>query len=215
MRHIEFLREARQRQAAAERAYASLSRYFSPNLAQQLAADTDAIDLCGQRREIATVFSDITGFTALVETLEPGVLGPLLNDYLSSMTDIVFVHDGTVAKIIGDALHILFGAPGEQPDRADRAVSCSLALDEYAQSFRERWQQRVLLWGLHASELMPGPQSSAISAEAVSSTIRLMATPLTWRRGWKSPISNLAPAFWSVQLSPIGWRTFAADRSVT
>jgi adenylate cyclase len=157
MRHIEFLRDARQRQVAAERAYASLSRYFSPNLAQQLATDTDAIDLCGQRREIATVFSDITGFTALVETLEPGVLGPLLNDYLSSMTDIVFAHDGTVAKIVGDALHILFGAPGEQPDHADRAVSCSLALDEYAQSFRERWQQKGVALGITRIGAHAGP----------------------------------------------------------
>src|ERR1700722_10050129 len=148
MRHIEVLREARQRQAAAERAYASLSRYFSPNLAKQLASDTDAIDLCGQRREIATVFSDITDFTALVETLEPGVLGTLLNDYLTSMTDIVFAHDGTVTKIVGDALHILFGAPGEQPDHADRAVSCSLALDAYSQSFRERWQGRDVALGI-------------------------------------------------------------------
>jgi adenylate cyclase len=41
------LREARRRQAQAERAHASLSRYFSPNLAQRLAGDSDAIDLCG------------------------------------------------------------------------------------------------------------------------------------------------------------------------
>ena len=75
MRHVEFLREARERQAGAERAYASLSRYFSPNLAQQLAADKDAIELAGQRREIATLFTDIAGFTALVEMLEPSVLG--------------------------------------------------------------------------------------------------------------------------------------------
>src|SRR6185312_16896413 len=108
-----------------ERAYASLSRYFSPNLAKQLASDADAIDLCGQRREIATVFSDVAGFTGLVETLEPSVLGPLLNEYLSGMTDIVFSHDGTVAKIVGDALHVLFGAPGEQPDHSARAVSCA------------------------------------------------------------------------------------------
>ena len=47
IRHIEFLRNARQCQAAAERAYASLSRYFSPNLAQQLASDADAVDLGG------------------------------------------------------------------------------------------------------------------------------------------------------------------------
>src|SRR5215831_13782083 len=81
LRHVEALREARRRQAAAERAYASLSRYFSPNLAQRLADGVGAIDLGGQRREIATVFSDIAGFTGLVETLEPSVLGPLLNEY--------------------------------------------------------------------------------------------------------------------------------------
>ena len=69
------LREARRRQAAAERAHASLSRYFSPNLAERLAGDADAVDLGGQRREIATLFTDIAGFTTLVETIEPGVLG--------------------------------------------------------------------------------------------------------------------------------------------
>ena len=150
LRHIEVLREARRRQADAERAHASLSRYFSPNLAQRLASDADAVDLDGQRREIATLFTDITSFTALVETLEPSVLGPLLNEYLTGMTDIVFAHDGTVAKIIGDALHVLFGAPGEQPDHADRAVACALALDEYAQAFRERWQEKGVALGRDA-----------------------------------------------------------------
>ena len=148
IRHIEFLREARQRQATAERAYASLSRYFSPNLAQRLASDTDAVDLGGQRREIASLFTDIASFTALVETLEPSVLGPLLNEYLTGMTDIVFSHDGTVAKIIGDALHVLFGAPGEQPDHAARTVSCALALDEYAQSFRITCDKKGIALGI-------------------------------------------------------------------
>ena len=90
IRHIQVLREARERQAAAERAHASLSRYFSPNLAQRLAADSEALDLRGQRRQIATLFTDIAGFTTLVETLEPDVLGPLLNGYLVGMTDVVF-----------------------------------------------------------------------------------------------------------------------------
>ena len=148
IRHIENLREARQRQAEAERAYTSLSRYFSPNLAQRLAKDADAVDLGGQRRQIATLFTDIAGFTALVETLEPSVLGPLLNEYLSGMTDIVFAHDGTVAKIVGDALHVLFGAPGEQPDHADRAIACALALDDWAQSFRERCHKKGIALGI-------------------------------------------------------------------
>src|SRR6202043_98609 len=64
IRHIEVLREARRRQAEAERAHATLSRYFSPNLAEQLAGDADALDLGGQRREIATLFTDIASFTA-------------------------------------------------------------------------------------------------------------------------------------------------------
>ncbi len=157
LRHIEFLRDARRRQAEAERAYTSLSRYFSPNLAQRLASDADAVDLKGQRREIATLFSDIASFTALVETLEPGVLGALLNEYLVGMTDIVFTHDGTVAKIVGDALHVLFGAPGEQPDHAARAVACALALDEYAESFRERCNKKNIALGITRIGVHAGP----------------------------------------------------------
>jgi adenylate cyclase len=157
LRHIEFLRNARQCQAAAERAYASLSRYFSPNLAQRLASDADAVDLGGQRREIATLFTDITSFTALVETLDPSVLGPLLNEYLTGMTDIVFAHDGTVAKIVGDALHVLFGAPGEQPDHATRAVACALALDEYAQAFRQWCDRKGISLGVTRIGVHAGP----------------------------------------------------------
>jgi len=157
IRHIKVLREARERQAAAERAHASLSRYFSPNLAERLASDTEALDLRGQRREIATLFTDISGFTTLVETLEPDVLGPLLNDYLVGMTDVVFAHDGTVAKIVGDAIHVMFGAPGEQPDHAARAVSCALALDERAQGFCQHWRQKGIALGVTRIGAHAGP----------------------------------------------------------
>ncbi len=157
IRHIEVLRQARQRQAAAERAHASLSRYFSPSLAQRLANDTAAIDLGGQRREVAMLFTDIANFTTLVETLEPDVLGPLLNEYVVGMTDVVFAYDGTVTKIVGDAIHVLFGAPGEQPDHAARAVACALALDEYAQAFRERWRQKGIALGVTRIGAHAGP----------------------------------------------------------
>jgi adenylate cyclase len=157
IRHIQVLREARERQAAAERAHASLSRYFSPNLAQRLAGDTESLDLRGQRRQIATLFTDIAGFTTLVETLEPDVLGPLLNDYLVGMTDVVFTHDGTVAKIVGDAIHVLFSAPAEQPDHAARAVACALALDSHAQAFRDRWRQKEISLGVTRIGVHAGP----------------------------------------------------------
>ena len=71
IRHVEILRDARRRLLEAERAHASLSRYFSPNLAQRLVGGTDMIDLAGQRRNVATLFTDIANFTALAETLDP------------------------------------------------------------------------------------------------------------------------------------------------
>jgi adenylate cyclase len=157
IQHIEAFREARRRQSEAERAHASLSRYFSPSLALRLAGDPDTIDLAGQRREITSLFTDVADFTTLVESLEPNVLGPLLNDYLTGMTDIVFKHDGTVAKIVGDALHVLFGAPGEQPDHADRAAACALELDQYAQAFRERWQKKGVNIGVTRVGAHSGP----------------------------------------------------------
>jgi adenylate cyclase len=73
------------------------------------------------------------------------------------MTDLVFTYDGTVAKIVGDALHVLFGAPGEQPDHADRAVNCALALDEFAQSFRERWRGKGIVLGVTRIGVHAGP----------------------------------------------------------
>jgi len=157
LHHIGVLREARRRQAEAERAQAQLSRYFSPNLAERLASDPGAVDLDGQRREITSLFTDIAGFTALVETLEPGAIAPLLNDYLSGMTDIVFAAGGTVVKIIGDAMHVLFGAPAEQADHAARAVKCALELDASAQAFRARWAKRGIILGETRLGLDTGP----------------------------------------------------------
>src|SRR5471030_2710691 len=120
--HVAALRDARLRQAVAERAHASLSRYFSPNLARSLAADANALAPGGERREIATLFTDIAGFTPLVESLDTSQLSSLLSGYLECMTEIVFAHEGTVAKIIGDAIHVLFGAPSDQLDAAKRAT---------------------------------------------------------------------------------------------
>jgi adenylate cyclase len=157
LRHLEVLREARRRQAAAERAHASLSRYFSPRLAERLADGGDVAGLAGERREVATLFTDVAGFTSLAESIDPALLTKLLNEYLSGMTDIVFAHDGTVTKIIGDALHILFGAPADQPDHAARAIACALDLDAFAQTFRETWKSNGTTLGVTRIGVHAGP----------------------------------------------------------
>jgi adenylate cyclase len=151
------LREAQRRQMEAERAHASLSRYFSPEIAKRLAANVadDGMDV--QWREVATIFTDITGFTTLVESAAPETLGQLLNEYVGGMTDIVFEHEGTVAKIIGDAIQVLFNAPGEQPDYATRAVACAHALDIWAEGFRARWKDKGVNFGATRIGVHAGP----------------------------------------------------------
>ncbi|TAI65378.1 adenylate/guanylate cyclase domain-containing protein [Bradyrhizobium sp. Leo170] len=157
MRHIEILREARRRQMEAERAHASLSRYFSPEIAKRLAAGDAGNDMEVRWREIAVIFTDITGFTSLVETAVPEVLAEMLNEYVGGLTDVVFAHEGTVAKVIGDAIQVLFNAPGDQPDYATRAIACAQALDEWAEAFRGRWKQRGVNFGATRIGVHAGP----------------------------------------------------------
>jgi adenylate cyclase len=161
IRHVEMMREARRRQAEAERAHASLSRYFSPQIASRLACDGEAEGMTVHWRDVATIFTDVTSFTSLVETAAPEVFGLLLNEYVGGMTEVVFAHEGTVAKVIGDGIQILFNAPGDQPDYATRAVACAHDLDAWAQQFRERWKSKGVNFGktrigVHAGPAMVG-----------------------------------------------------------
>jgi adenylate cyclase len=161
IRHVEMMREARRRQAEAERAHASLSRFFSPQIASQLACDGESDGMTVHWREVAVIFTDVTSFSSLVETAAPEVFGPLLNEYIGGMTEVIFAHEGTVAKVIGDGIQILFNAPGDQPDYATRAVACAHALDIWAQQFRERWKAKGVNFGttrvgVHAGPAMVG-----------------------------------------------------------
>ena len=157
IRHVVMMREARLRQAEAERAHASLSRYFSPQVALRLAATADSDSMEVQWRDVGTIFTDIRGFTTLVESAAPDVLGALLNEYVEGMTGVVFAHEGTVAKVIGDGIHVLFNAPGEQPDYATRAVACARDLDSWAQEFRQRWKKKSVEFGITRIGVHAGP----------------------------------------------------------
>jgi adenylate cyclase len=161
LRHVTAFREARARRAEAERAQAALARYFSPNLAARLAAEAGEAALGSRRQELTAAFTDVTGFTALSETLEPVVLAGVLNTYFAGLTEIVFAHGGTVTKVMGDGLMLLFGAPDEQPDHAARAIACALELDAFAEEYRKARNAEGIAFGatrigLHAGEALVG-----------------------------------------------------------
>ncbi len=113
----------------------AFTRYVSPAVVSRLEQDPAALRLAGERRDCTFLFTDLMGFTGLTERLAPEVLTTLLNAYLDGMTSVVLAHEGTLDKFVGDAVIALFNAPELQPDHAERAVGCALALNRFAQTF--------------------------------------------------------------------------------
>jgi adenylate cyclase len=137
LQQIERMRRMSRDRAEAERARSALARYFSPKLADQLATDPRFMQLGGERRVGTFLFTDLADFTPLVESGDPGAVVQLLNEYLDGVTQAVFAHEGTVVKILGDAVYAMFGAPAEQADHAARAVRCAMDIDCFARGFAE------------------------------------------------------------------------------
>lgn len=113
----------------------AFSRFTSPAVVQALVRDPGTLRLGGEKRQITCLFTDVAGFTSWIEGTPPERALATLNVYLDAMCRIAFEHDGTVNKLVGDALHVLFGAPVDQPDHALRAVRCALAMDAFARRF--------------------------------------------------------------------------------
>ena len=120
-----------------------MKRYLSPQLAESILSGGTDVDLTSRRQDLTTLFSDIRGFTAMSERLEPEELVDLLNQYLAEMTEIVFKHGGTLDKYIGDALMVFFGNPVAYEDHAERAVRTALEMRARLGELQERWMAQT------------------------------------------------------------------------
>jgi adenylate cyclase len=130
-------RDRMSRQVAAERHVRDyLSKYIDKQIVEQISARADTEDpLAAAERKLTILFSDIVSFTKISEPLQPTELAAFIREYLSSMTDIVFAHGGTIDKYIGDALMALFGAPVAIDNASECAVRTALAMKERIASF--------------------------------------------------------------------------------
>jgi adenylate cyclase len=115
------------------------SSYVSKRIVDELIKDPSKAKLGGDRKEITVLFSDIRGFTSFSEKHQPEEVVSLLNEYLGAMTEIVFEHEGTLDKFVGDAIMALWGAPVGQPDHAERAVRCALAMISRLKELQSKW----------------------------------------------------------------------------
>jgi adenylate cyclase len=116
------------------------SRYVAKNVYEQLLADPGRARLGGTRRHMTVLFSDMRGFTALTEKGQPEHIVSQLNDYFTRMVTVLFEHQGTLDKFVGDMIMALFGAPLDDPDHAEHAVQTALAMVRALDVLNAEWE---------------------------------------------------------------------------
>jgi len=126
----------------------AFSKFVAPAIVEHLIEQPERLRLGGERRNLTFLFTDIADYTTLTENTEASLLVKVMNEYYDGTCDIILDQGGTIEKFVGDALHVMFNAPLDQPDHQKRAVACALALDGFCQDFAARQRSRDVAFGL-------------------------------------------------------------------
>lgn len=144
---------------------AAFRRYISPKLADQILASPELLDTMfsgtNKRTQVAVMFADMRGFTALSERLNPEQVVELLNEFFKLLTDITFEYEGTVFSMAGDSLLVGFGVPIAQEDGAERSILAAKLMLEKFSALAHCWTDRYgvetgLGIGINVGEVIAG-----------------------------------------------------------
>jgi adenylate cyclase len=158
-----------------ERVRDLFSRFVPEPVVDDVLKNVDEdLRLGGELQVVTVLFSDVRGFTTFSETREPDEVIEILNRYLTSMTDVILRHGGTLVAFMGDGIMAVFGAPIAVDDHADRAYAAARemagpALEEFNAWLREEGQGDGFRIGV-------GLNSGAVMAGNVGSEKRLEYT---------------------------------------
>ncbi len=175
-----------ERVAEESRRRERLQRYHSPGVVNRiLSATTDPGVFDTQVRDLTVMFVDLVGFTTLSEGMEPDAVADLLNEFFHEMADVLFDHQGTLDKFVGDAILAVFGAPLPQEDHAAKAVRAALDMRKALADLNARHPDRAPLRtrvGIHTGRALTGDIGSPMRCEftvlgdAVNTASRLETT---------------------------------------
>jgi adenylate cyclase len=120
----------------------TFGQYLSPGVIALIEKDPERYirRAGGDQKELSVMFTDIRGFTTITEGMTPNELFEWLNEYLSAMLDIVFRHQGTLDKFIGDAVMAYWGSPYPQEDHAVAACRCGLEMNRRVDELNAKWR---------------------------------------------------------------------------
>jgi len=119
-----------------------LVRFISPAVVDRLMQDNVDLDLGGELVNITVMFSDIRGFTTFSEHMSPEEVLSSLNEIYQELTQVIFDHNGTIDKFLGDGVMALFGAPIYMEDHALSAVRAALVMQEKLEELSAKFQDR-------------------------------------------------------------------------
>lgn len=122
----------------------TFKKYVSENIVDELLQNETSLELGGTQSEVCILFCDIRGFTALSEKMKPAEVVYLLNHYFEAMIDVVFANNGTLDKIIGDELMVLYGVPLKNDNDAVRAVESAKQMFTALASFNKKMETEDL-----------------------------------------------------------------------
>ena len=134
-----------------ERIKNNLERYLSPQVAQAVINAKGEVSLTTSKRKIAMLFSDIRNFTTKCEELEPEQLVAYLNEYFTQMVEVIFNHQGTVNKFVGDMIVAMFGAPSEIADREYCAIAAAINMQKRIKNLPIDWIRDNFITGIGIS----------------------------------------------------------------
>jgi adenylate cyclase len=108
----------------------ALERFLSPAISRKITAEAADIRLGGESQRITLLFADVRGFTTMAEKMKPREAVEVLNEFFARMTNVIFEHDGTLDKYLGDGLMALFGAPFALQNDAEAAVRAAVNMQK-------------------------------------------------------------------------------------
>lgn len=141
LKRVEELRlqqERRQREIVKE----TFSRYMGPRLVEHVLSNEPGLLARRERREAVVLFADLRDFTRMIVNVEPNTAIPLLNEFFTSMTDIVYEMDGTVFDLTGDEIMVGFNVPFDQQDAHYRALLTAITMQRRFSQLRQKWHSQ-------------------------------------------------------------------------
>jgi predicted ATPase/class 3 adenylate cyclase len=143
-------------------------------LREKLDALEKAIQATPQRKQISVLFADVSGFTAMSETMDAEDVSDTMNALWRRIDGAIIAHGGIIDKHIGDAVMALFGAPLAREDDPERAIRAALAMQAELAAFREAQQVSLAMRiGINTGPVLLGQIGTTYEYTAIGDTVNL------------------------------------------